>query len=72
MCLPNIINPSAVTGGCSICYIILSTHVSGIANTAISLSGVINILNSSESNSIYFSANALAILIPTLELVNLL
>ena len=38
------------------CYkvIILSVHVSGIANTAVSLSGVDIILNNNESNNKYF------------------
>ena len=35
---------------------ILSVHVSGIANTAVSFSGVATILNSNESKNIYFSA----------------
>ena len=51
--------------------IILSTHVSGIAYTAVSLSGVVDILNNNESN-MYFSANVSTFLIPTLELGNLL
>ena len=47
-------------------------HVSGIANTAVSLSGVVDILNNNEFNNMYFSANASTFLIPTLELGNLL
>ena len=50
----------------------LSTHVSGIANTAISLSSLVDILNNNESNNMYFSANASTFLIPTLGLGNLL
>ena len=50
----------------------LLTHVSGIANTAISLSGGMDILNNNESNNMYFSANASTFLIPTLELGSLL
>ena len=38
--------------------IILSAHVSSIANTAVSFSGVDIILNNNESNSMYFSARA--------------
>ena len=48
---------------------ILLVHVSGIVNTAASLSGVTVILNNKESNNIYFSASASTFLIPTLELV---
>ena len=44
----------------------------GIANTAISLSDVIAILNSNESNNLYLSTNASTFMIPTLELGNLL
>ena len=51
--------------------IMLSTHVSSIANTAISFSGVVDILNSNESNNVYFSANASTFCIPALELGNL-
>ena len=43
-------------------------HVSGIANTVVSLSEVDIILNNNESNKIYFSANASTFLIATLEL----
>ena len=42
-----------------------------MASTAISLSGVMDILNNSESNSTYFSANASIFNIPALELGNL-
>ena len=41
--------------------IILSTHVSGIASTAVSFSGMI--LNKRESSKIYFSASASIFLI---------
>ena len=34
--------------------IILSVHISGIANNAVSFAGVVTILNNNESNSIYF------------------
>ena len=47
----------------------LSAHISGMANTAASLSGVTLILNNNESNNIYFSASVSTFLIPTLELV---
>ena len=50
---------------------ILSVHVSGIANTAVSLSGVDIFLNNNKSNNIYFSANASTFLIADLELGNL-
>ena len=50
----------------------LLTQVSGIANTAVSLSGVMDILKNNESNNIYFSANTSTFLTPTLELGNLL
>ena len=52
--------------------IILSTHISSIANTAVSLLSVVDVLNNNESNNIYFSANASTFHIPTLELGNLL
>ena len=48
---------------------ILSAHVSGTARTADSFSGVI--LNNSESNRIYLSANVSAFLIAALEVGNL-
>ena len=48
----------------------LSTHVFSIANTAVSLSGVVDILNNNESNHMYFSAKTSTFLIPTLELGN--
>ena len=51
--------------------IILSMHVSGMANTMVSLSGVVDILNSKESNNIYFSASISIFLIAALELGNL-
>ena len=47
---------------------ILSVHISGMANAAASLSGVTIILNNNESNNIYLSASASTFLIPTLEL----
>ena len=49
--------------------IILSAHTSGTASTAVSLSGVI--LNISESNKMYHSANVSNFLIAALELGNL-
>ena len=52
--------------------IMLSTHVSSIGNTAIFLSGVMDILNNNESINMYFSANTSTFLIPMLELGNLL
>ena len=45
--------------------IILSAHVSGTARTAVSFSGVI--LNNSESNRMYLSANVSTFLIAALE-----
>ena len=36
---------------------ILLTHISGIANNAVSLSGVVTSLNNNESNRTKFSAN---------------
>ena len=47
--------------------IILLTHITGIANTAISFPGIVDILNNKESNGMYFSANASTFCIPTLE-----
>ena len=38
--------------------LLLLTRVSGIANTAISFSGIVDILNNKESNNTYFSAKA--------------
>ena len=49
--------------------IILSVHGSGTARTAVSFSGAI--LNSSESNRMYHSANISTILIAALEVGNL-
>ena len=49
---------------------ILSVHVSQIARTAVSSSGVI--LDNSESNRMYLSANISTFLIATLEVGNLL
>ena len=49
----------------------LSTHVSGMANTAVSLFGVADILNNKESHNIYFSASTSIFHIATLELGNL-
>ena len=51
---------------------ILSAQISGMANTAASLSGVTIVLNNNESNNIYFSASASTFLIPTLELGKML
>ena len=51
--------------------IILSAHISSIANTAVSLSVVDVILNNNESNNIYFSAKASILLIAALELGSL-
>ena len=51
--------------------IILSVHISGMANTPVSLSGVNVILNNNESNSIYFSSNISTFLIAALELGSL-
>ena len=51
---------------------ILSAHISGMANTATSFSGVTIILNNIKSNNIYFSANASTFLISTLELGKML
>ena len=49
----------------------LSTHVSGMANTADSLFGVADILNNKESNNVYLSASASIFYIAALELGNL-
>ena len=35
----------------------IHVHISGIANNAVSFSGVVTILNNKESSKIYFSAN---------------
>ena len=43
--------------------IILYVHASGMANTAVSFSGLDTILNNSESNNMYFSARASIFLI---------
>ena len=51
--------------------IILSAHISGIANNAASFSGVETILNSKEFSNIYFSANASNFWIAVLVLGNL-
>ena len=48
---------------------ILSAHISGTARMAVSFSGVI--LNNSESNRMYFSANVSTFLIDALEVGNL-
>ena len=49
----------------------LSTHTSGIANTAVSFYGLDTSLNNNESNRMYFSARASIILIADLALGNL-
>ena len=49
--------------------IILSVHTSGTARTAVSFSGVI--LNNSESNKMYHSANVSTFLIVSLEVGSL-
>ena len=46
-------------------------HVCSMANTAVSLSEVVDILNNKESISIYFSASTSIFLIAALELGNL-
>ena len=51
--------------------IILSVQFSGIANTAVSFSGVGVILNNSESNKMYHSANLSTFIIAALKLGNL-
>ena len=50
---------------------ILSTHISGIAYSAASLSGVVTNLNSKESNRIKFSANVSTFFMEDLLLGNL-
>ena len=47
---------------------ILSAHVSGIANNAVSFSGIVISLNSSESNKTYLSAGASILHIALFEL----
>ena len=51
--------------------IILLAHISGIANSAVSFSGVVISLNNKESSSIYFSANILTLQIAVFVLGNL-
>ena len=51
--------------------IILSVQISGIANIAVSFSGVGVILNNSEPNKMYHSARVNTFLIAALELGNL-
>ena len=51
--------------------IIFTVHISGIANSAVSFSGVVIILNNSESNNIYLSANTSTLCLLLLELGNL-
>ena len=46
-------------------------HISNIANTAVSFSGVDIILNNNKSNNIYFSTKASTFLIAGLVLGNL-
>ena len=41
-------------------------HISGIDKTAVSLSGIVDILNNNESNNMDFSANASTFHIPAL------
>ena len=48
--------------------IILFVHLSGIANNAVSLSGIVVILNSNESCNIYLSASTSPLRISLLEL----
>ena len=50
---------------------ILSTHILGMANRAVSLFGIVTNLNSKESNRIKFSANTLTFFIEDLLLGNL-
>ena len=50
---------------------ILSTHISGIANSAISFSGVVTSLNNKESNRTKFSANVSTFFMVDLLLGNL-
>ena len=51
---------------------ILSRHISGIANSAVSLSDVVTNLNSNESNRMKFSANVSTFFMEDLLLGNLL
>ena len=50
---------------------ILSAHISGKANNAVSFSGVVTILNNKESSKIYFSANVSTFQIAVFILGNL-
>ena len=50
--------------------IILSAHISGIANNAVSFSGVVTILNNKESSKIYLSASVSTFQIPVFVLGN--
>ena len=50
---------------------ILFMHISGIANSAVSLSGVVTNLNSKESNRTKFSASVLTFFMEDLLLGNL-
>ena len=50
---------------------ILSTHILGIANSAVSLSGVVTNLNSNESNRTKFSADVSTFFMEDLLLGNL-
>ena len=50
---------------------ILSAPISGIANNAVSFSGIVISLNSSESNKTYLSASASILCIALFELSNL-
>ena len=54
-----------------ISVIILSVHISGVTNTAVSFSGVVIILNNNESNNIYLSANISTLQIAVFILGNL-
>ena len=55
------------------CYnvIILLVHVSVMANSVVSFSGVVTNLKNNESSSIYFSANISTLLIAVFVLANL-
>ena len=50
---------------------ILSTHISGIANSAVSLSGIITNLKNKESNRMKFSVNVSTFFMEDLLLGNL-
>ena len=50
---------------------ILSAHISGIADNPVSFSGIVISLNSSESSKIYLSASASTLCIALFELGNL-